>query len=157
MTFLLGDIADHLKASVEIADAFTPDSQASQLGVEVMIFPEIIPQRLTKWEQAIVLNDISNQPEEYLGGEVGTHESIIQIDVWTDGKGGRKRVNELAEKVRNRLNGYRGQFGEGVFGTAHMIRNNTIPFQPIDGTDNHKRRVSMDFRFIHTADIPTFS
>jgi hypothetical protein len=92
-----------------------------------------------------------------LKGEVGTHTSIIQIDVWTDGTGGKSKANELGELVRNRLNGYKGQFGTGVYGTARMIRNDSLASQPFDGSDNHRRRVSMDFKIIHSADVPTFT
>jgi hypothetical protein len=105
-----------------------------------------------------VINDLSNTPEYYLGGEVGSHESVIQIDVWTNGDGGRARANELGELVRNRLSGYRGALGSGVFcNMCEMIRNNTVAADPADGSNVHRRRNSMDFRIRHTADVPTYS
>jgi len=147
MTFLTKDIADHLRSSTAVFDAFADD-----------IYPEVIPQeRKNNWRQALVLNDLSNEPEYYLGGESGTHTSIIQIDVWTDGESGKARANELAELVRNRLSGYRGQFGTGCSGTAHMIRNDSVAAPPVDGGSTHRRRVSMDFKIIHTADVPTLA
>lgn len=144
MTYLLKDIADHLKGSTDVSDEF---------GIH--FYPDFIPQGIS-WEQAVVLSDISNVPDYYLGGESGTHTSTMQIDVWTDGKGAkpRERLNTLTELVRNRLSGYRGQFGTGCYGTARIVRNNTIAAQPTDGSDNHRLRASMDFEIIHTADVP---
>ena len=146
MTYLSKDVADHLKLSAAIVDAFSD-----------RIYPEIIPQEKRDAACAIVINDLSNDPEYSLAGEVGTHTSVIQVDVWTDGKGGRGRANELGELVRNRLSGYRGTFGTGVYGTSHMIRNNTVAAPPLDGSDIHRRRVSMDFEIIHTASVPTLT
>lgn len=147
MTYLTKDIADHLKGSTAINDAF---------GVH--FYPDGIPQGIA-WEQAIVISDLSNDPEYDLDGEVGTHTSVIQVDVWTDGKGAkpRERINTLSELVRSRLSGYRGQFGTGVYGTARMIRNNTVAAPPTDGSDTYRRRASMDFEIIHTADVPSLT
>lgn len=153
MTFLTKDIADHLKGSTAIVDA-----------VSCRVYPEVIPQvtrdsdgRTVTPYPSIVINDLSNEPTYSLAGEVGNHTSVIQIDVWTDGTGGKQRANELGELVRNRLNGYRGQFGTGCTGTAHMIRNNSLHAQPTDGSDVHRRRVSMDFQIIHSASVPTLT
>lgn len=147
MTFVVKDIADHLKGSTNILNAFSDD-----------IYPEIIPQhRKDQWVQALVLNDLTNEPEMSLEGEVGTHTTVVQIDVWTNGVGGKARANELSELVRNRLNGYRGTFGTGCYGTARMIRNDSVTAPPVDGSDLHRRRVSMDFEVIHSASVPTFT
>lgn len=146
MTYLSKDVADHLKGSTNIVSAFSD-----------RIYPEVIPQDQRDAECAMVINDLSNEPEYYLGGEAGLHTSVIQVDVWTDGKGGRARANELGELVRNRLSGYRGTFGTGVYGTSRMIRNNTVAAPPIDGSDTHRRRVSMDFEIIHSASVPTLT
>lgn len=137
---------DHLRGSTAIVDAFSD-----------RIYPELIPQHVRDWQEAMVVNEISTVPEMYLGGEVGRHTSIIQVDVWTDGQGGRKRANDLGELVRNRLSGYRGQFGTGCFGVAEMIRSDTLASDPLPGSDIHRRRVSMDFRVGHTADVPTLT
>lgn len=145
MTFLVKDIADQLLASTAIVNAFSN-----------RVFPEVIPQGSNQYP-AIVLNDISNAPEYYLGGESGMHTSTVQVDVWTDGTGGKQKANELGELVRNRLSGYRGQFGTGVYGTARMISNNSNAAAPVDASDNHRRRVSMDFEFIHSAAVPDFT
>jgi len=145
VTFLTKDIRDHLAGSVEIANAFGE-----------RIHDGAIPQGIN-YAQAIVINLTFNDPEYYLGGESGTHRSIVQIDVWTDGNGHAVRLNELAELVRNRLSGYRGQFGEGCYGTSRMIRNDALSAPPVDGSNLHRRRQSMDFEIIHTADVPTFA
>lgn len=153
MTFLTKDIADHLKGSTSILDA-----------VGNRVFPEVIPQitrdsdgRTVTPYPSIVINDLSNDPTYSLAGEVGNHTSVIQIDVWTDGTGGTSKANELGELVRNRLSGYRGTFGTGVYGTARMIRNNSVAAPPVDGSDTHRRRVSMDFEIIHSASVPTLT
>jgi hypothetical protein len=145
MTFLSKDVRDYLAAGVEIANAFGE-----------RIFPDGMPQGAAY--PAIVISDLSNSPEYSLAGEVGTHTSVITIDCWTDGKGGRERVNRLGEMVRNRLSGYRGALGDGVYcNGARMIRNNSLAAEPLPGSDQHRRRASMDFEIIHTAAVPDFA
>ena len=153
MTFLAKDIRDQLIASTAIADAFSdrvygevmPQDERDSGGVRKLLYP------------CLIINDVSAEPEMYLGGEAGVHMSVIQIDVWTDGTGGKSKANELGELVRNRLSGYRGQFGTGCYGTCRLIRNNSLAAPPVDGSDVHRRRVSMDFEIIHSADVPTFT
>ena len=145
MTYLIKDIRDHLMGSALLADA-----------VGTHIYPEVIPQGVT-WEAAIVLQEINSLPEYTLAGEVGTHITTMQVDIWTDGTGGRPRVTEIAELVRNRLSGYRGQFGDGEFGTARLVRSDSLAASPTDGSVTHKRRISQDYEIIHTADVPTFA
>lgn len=145
MTFLTKDIRDHLADSVEIANA-----------VGDRIYPDGMPQGSEY--PAIVISDLSSTPEYDLGGEVGTHTSVVTVDCWTDGKGGRERVNQLGEMVRNRLSGYRGQLGDGAFCSgAMLIRNNTVAAEPLPGSDQHRRRASMDFSIVHTAAVPDFA
>lgn len=153
MTFLVKDIRDHLTASTNIADAFSD-----------RIFPDSIPQEIrdstgTRRElyPAIVLSEISGQPEYDLSGESGVHTTQMQLDIYTDGTGGRQKANELSELVRNRLSGYRGQFGSGASGTCRLIRPATAIQPPTDASDTKRYRVSMDFEIIHTADVPDFS
>lgn len=145
MTYLTKDIRDHLMGSVNIADAFGEH-----------IYAEAIPQD-AEWEEMLVINDLSNNPEYSLAGEVGTHTTIIQIDVWTKGAGGKPRVVALGEMVRNRLSGYRGQFGSGEYGTARLLRNDALAPPDPSGGPVHRRRVSQDYEIIHTADVPTFA
>lgn len=150
MTFLVKDIRDQLTASTAILDAFSD-----------RIFPDSIPQELRDSEgnrrtlyPAIVIGEISAQPEYDLGGESGVHTTQLQLDVYTDGTGGRPKANELSELVRNRLSGYRGQFGTGCSGTCRLIRVPTTIEAPTDASDNKRYRVSMDFEIIHTAAVP---
>lgn len=151
MTFLSKDIRDHLAGSVNIVN-----------DVGDNIYADAIPQSKNgqnpfRPEKAIVINDLSNDPAMYLGGESGTHVSQIQIDYWTDGKGSAAVVNAGTELIRNRLNGYKGQFGTGCYGVAHMLRNNSVAAPPFNGSDVHRRRGMMDFEITHTADVPTFT
>ncbi len=153
MTFLTENIVDHLKGSTAILDAFSN-----------RIFAGIIPQDWTDGAgnkasayPCIVINNISNNPENSLAGEIGLHTTTMQIDVWTDGTGGARKVNELSELIRNRCNFYRGAIGTGVYGTIRQVRHNELDSPPVDGSDDYPRRISKDFEFIHTADVPTFA
>lgn len=147
MTFLTKDIRDHLAGSTAIVNV-----------VSDRMYAESVPQGKGELDYpCIVINDVSSDPEMYLGGEAGVHTTVIQIDAWTDGSGGKAAINTLSELIRNRLNGYRGQFGTGCSGTARMIRNNSVAAPPVDGSDQHRRRASLDFEIIHTADVPTFT
>ena len=145
MTFLSRDIRDHLAGSTAITN-----------DVSDKIYADFIPQGV-QYEKAIVINDITNDPEHYLAGEAGIHTSQIQIDYWTDGTGGKAAVNTGSELIRNRLNGYKGQLGTGCHGSVRMIRNDSLATPPVDGSDRRPRRQSMDFEIIHTADVPTFT
>ncbi len=145
MTYLVQDIRDHLAGSTAIVN-----------DVGDNIYPEVIPQKV-QYEKAIVINDISATPEYALRGEVGLHTSRIQIDYWTNGTSGKYAANFGAELIRNRLSGYRGQFGTGCYGTSRMLENNSLAASPFDASDMHRRRVSMDFEIIHSADVPTFT
>ncbi len=144
MTFLLKDIRDQLAASAAITDAFSD-----------RIYAENAPQGAGY--PRLHITDISNQPEYYLGGEAGYHTTMVQVDVWTDGTGGKFRANELGELVRNRLSGYRGQFGTGCYGTARLERNDSIVSPPGDSSDQNRFRYSMDFEIKHSAAVPTFT
>lgn len=144
MTFLVKDIRDRLAASANVVDK-----------VSDRIYSEVAPQQASL--PYLILNEISQQPEFYLGGEAGRHTSVIQIDVYTDGKKGQQEANEIAELVRNRLSGFRGTFGAGCYGTSRMIRCESNPVPPVDGSDFTKRRVSMDYEIFHTADVPSLT
>jgi hypothetical protein len=144
VTFLLKDIRDRLATSSAIVDAFSD-----------RIYPETAPQGASF--PRIHISDVSSLPEYYLGGEAGLHVSKVQLDVWTDGTGGKFRANELSELVRNRLSGYKGQFGTGCHGSAVLIRNDPDSLPPVDGSDTRNLRVSMDFEITHSASVPTFT
>jgi hypothetical protein len=144
MTFLAKDLRDFLRDSPNCYDVFGE-----------RIYDSRLPQGLVG--DALVINIVSQQPEYYLGGEVGLHMSQVQIDVWSNGERGAAGANELAEKVRNRLSGYRGDMGDGFCNHARIIRYDSTAPEPIDGSNLHRRRVSMDFEITHTADVPSFS
>lgn len=144
MTDILRDIRDHLLGSSNITNEFGD-----------RIFDDVAPQGIQY--PYILISDMSSDPLEALDGEVGTHDALIQIDVWTDGTGGRGKAKELGEMIRNRLNGYRGQFGDGSYGTAHQRRYNALSAPPLEGSNIHRRRISMDYQIIHSADVPTFT
>lgn len=131
-------------------------SEAITSDVGGNIFPDMIPQG-TDWETAIVLSDQSAEPDYYLGGEAGRHTAVIQVDYYTKGTNGKYAANNGGELIRNRLSGYRGQFGSGCSGVARLVRCNTLAAEPIDATDQWRYRVSMDFEINHTATQPTFS
>src|SRR5574343_1201324 len=134
MTYLVKDIRDQLAASTAVLDAFSD-----------RIFPDAIPQEVRDSDggrrtlyPAIVLNEISAQPEFDLGGESGVHATQLQLDIYTDGSGGRQRANELGELVRNRLSGYRGQFGSGCRGTCRLLRQAVTSDEPRDASDTRR-------------------
>lgn len=142
MTFLLRDIADHLKGSTAILD-----------DVGTNIFPDVIPQQQS-WDKAIVLSEISQRPEYYMGGEAGEHTTQIQVDYYTKGTNGRYTANIGSELIRNRLSGYRGTFGTGCRGTARLLSCVPQANEPTDATDTWRFRVTMDFEILHTAATP---
>lgn len=154
MTLLIKDVADHFAGSPSITNEFGS-----------RIFDGVIPQEYTNDQgvkanayPCIVINEVSATPDYYLGGEVGSHESNVQVDVYTTGVGGAARCHELAELVRRRLSGYRGVLGTGCFcNMAELTRNSPFAIPPVNASGLHKRRRSMEFRIRHTADVPTFA
>lgn len=153
MTYLAKDIRDHLVGSTAIQNAFS-----------TRIYPGVIPQEernsggsRRELYPCIVYTEVTGRPENYLGGESGVHQTRIQLDIYTDGTGGQQRLNELTELVRNRLSGYRGTFGTGCYGTAHLERNEPLTMTPQDGSDKHRRRQVMEFLITHTAAVPTLT
>lgn len=147
MTNLLRDIRDHLQTSEDINEAFGD-----------RIFPDVVPQKTAY--PYINLSDVSGSVPYSLAGEVGTHESIITVDVWTDGTGRRAAAERLGELVRNMLSGYRGQLGESgqmCYGCTLQRPLQILASDPLPGSDQHRRRASMDFSIHHPAAVPTFT
>lgn len=146
MTNLLRDIRDHLITDSDIVTAFGG-----------RIYPDVVPQGTAY--PYINLSDVSSSPEYDLDGEVGTHISIVTVDVWTDGTGRRAAAERLGDLVRNMLSGFKGQFGDSGqwCSGCEMQRNNILASDPLPGSDEHRRRVSMDFQITHSASVPTFT
>lgn len=145
MTYLLKAVRDYLVTSAEVAEKFCD-----------RIYPDRAPQAAAY--PFLNLSDLSNDPEEGLSGEVGNHESIITVDIWTDGGLGAPEANQLGEVVRNMLSGYKGALNDDVWcNGCHVIRNQSLASDPLPGSDTHRRRVSQDYRIFHTADIPSFT
>lgn len=145
MTNLLKDIRDHLQTSDDINEAFGD-----------RIFPDVVPQKTAY--PYINLSDVSGSPEYDLSGEIGTHTSIVTVDAWTDGTGRRAAAERFRDMILNMLSGYKGQLGEGVWCNGCIAqRVNILASDPKGGSDEHRRRASIDFQIIHTAAVPTFS
>lgn len=150
MTFLLRDLRDHLSGSADIADAVgeriypdaIPQESRDSTGVRRTLFP------------AIVLTELSGDIAYSLAGEAGRHTTQVQLDIYTDGAGGRQSANTLSELVRNRVSGYRGQFGTGCYGTGYVLRPATNIQVPTDAGEHARYRVSLDLEIHHTADRP---
>ena len=118
------------------------------------VFPGKVPQGESF--PAIVLQKISRSHEYHLTGELGIGSEMIQVDVYDRGRNARWSVEYIAELIRLRMSGYRGQLNADVFCHGATIeRNNEVNERPADASDEWIERESMDFQVWTTTAVPT--
>lgn len=101
---------------------------------------------------SIILRNIS--PEHYytLTSEAPVVRDVVQIDCYNVTS---TQADGLAEKVRNRLSGYRGAAGDTTIQGAVIIRDDAFTDEPEDNSDRWIHRRSLDFSIHHTQAVPT--
>ena len=109
----------------------------------------------------IVLSEIDDQPVYHVAGESDISRLTIQVDCWARDEGdmpsGKRQAREIADAVRNRVSGYRGDMGDSRVRSVTMIRNTPLDEPPQDGSHYRRHRVSMDFDILYYRLVPDFT
>jgi len=108
--------------------------------------------------ECIVLQAINANHNYSLGGEVADRLSRLQITTYSDNA---VRAESLMELVRNRLSGYRGSMGDSSPTTVKtcIIENNVGSGveDPQDSGDKFGHSYTVDYKIIHTTEVPTLT
>lgn len=120
--------------------------------VEQRIFDGRVPQSVFSQEH-ITLARVNSSHIYDVSGELSVVQALVQIDLYSHSPAVR---DELAELVRKRLSGIRGEIGNPgdadslVFVLASTIeRDDQIEEPPQDGSDNWMFRRSVDYLMTH--------
>lgn len=100
----------------------------------------------------IIVRDTSSEHFNTLENEVGVKRARVQIDCYD--KTGRYAF-ALAEKVRNRLSGYRGEAGDTTIQGATLENSGPLAEKPENKSDQWIHRYYLDFSIFHTQSTPT--
>lgn len=145
---MITDLRDFLRDSAAVAD-LVGDRIEKQYPRQHIRFPYLV---------VIELDD--SPPLYTLSGEADISNITVQIDAWardTDDTRGALKARELADAVRNRLSGYRGEMGDALVRSVTMTRSTTLNEEPEDGSDRRPHRVSMDFEIKYYRAVPDFT
>jgi hypothetical protein len=118
------------------------------------IFSGHIPQGVT--ETCIVLTKVDANHEYSLANEISPTQFIYQLDIYDSGAAGRANVDAVAELIRLRLSGYRGQLNDDVYcHVATISRDNDLDIPPGDSSDQWTARTSFDISLFLNTTEPT--
>lgn len=107
--------------------------------------------------EAVVLQEFGRDPEYSLANESGQHRVRFQIDCYSDSP---RHAESLAQLIRNRLSGYRGEIGKTEpveIQSTQVIDAGALIDEPVDKSDKWTHRYRMDFSAFVSASIPTFT
>ena len=125
------------------------DVVGSRIHAQIRPQGEVLP--------AITYQRISSTHERHTTGASGIANARLQIDCWATGNGGYSRAKDLAERVRNAIDGYRGAMGQDTVKSV-VLENQTDDYFASDASaDVGTYRVSSDYMFWFTESIPTFT
>lgn len=118
----------------------------------------IRPGRLRQADRgdAIVLQEVSRNPAYALSGEAGKHDVVLQVKCYSDTPEG---AYSLADLVRNRMSGYRGNIGqqdERQVESVRIIASGADEESLDDASDQYRFSCRWDFALFVTESIPTF-
>lgn len=138
----------------QLAEFFWADDDINNRTGE-RIYPMRAPQGVRG--ELIILQEITNTPAYTLQREAGVHDKIVQIDCYAATP---RAAESLAELVRMRLSGFRGEIGTTTpvdVESCRIISSGPETERPRDDSDNWIHRYRMDFAMWVQATIPTFS
>ena len=100
--------------------------------------------------ECIIIRDVSGTHNYSLSGEIGTRQSVVQIDCYSDSSA---RAYDLCEMVRNRLSGRPG--GDEIESCIIVGGARAADEAPSDKSDRWVHSYSLDFEVFHYEGIPT--
>lgn len=141
-------MAEHPNILRSVRDSLV-DRPGIRTHVGMRVFDGRVP-AAAQHSNHIVLRRISSVHEYDLGGEIGTVQTVVQIDVYSNVPAIR---DDVAEEVRLMLSGSRGYVGNEAsklfVNAATVERDMAIEDRPVDASDEWVFRRSMDFRITH--------
>ncbi len=106
----------------------------------------------------IILGTVSGDTPYSLQGEIGVTQSLLQVTVWERDPNGPFKANEVAELVRDKVSGWRGNWDQTFVSDCSLQGE---PFDltdpPDDKSDDWWHGVQMDFKVTHRRSIPALS
>lgn len=109
----------------------------------------------------LLLTALDDTPPLYhLGGEPDISEFMVQIDAYAKDDGGPNGAyvaQQLADAVRNRISGYRGDMGNTSVRSCTLLRSNALDEEPEAGEQGRTHRVSMDYQIKYARTVPDFT
>jgi hypothetical protein len=142
---ILADLADYLTNKQDI-----------HAIVEGKVYANRAPRHASA--PYILLGRVSEQTPYSLAGEIGITQAIVQVACWASDPGGPYAASELAELVRDKISGYRGDWGSTFVSDCSLVSGPVeIQEAPDDASDNWFHAVSMDFMVTHAREVPSLT
>lgn len=138
------DTIDYLRDGESVADL-----------VDVRIFDTVAPQDESL--PNITVQELTVTPEYGLGGEIGVHKALVQVDCWAQDPKGALQAKRLGDAVRGRMSGFKGEFNGTRVSSCLMVRGSLLEEETEDGSGDYYHRFSMDFEIYHGASVPDFA
>lgn len=142
---ILADLRSHLLSFVDLTN---------KIGDRVYInrAPDKTP------TPYMIVSMVSGDVPYSLQGEVGTVQPMIQIAVWERDPNGPFKADQVAELVRDKLSGWRGNWGD-TFVCDCSLQSEPIALEepPEDGSGNWWHAVNQDYKVTHRRAIPSLS
>lgn len=102
----------------------------------------------------LIVRNVTSQRFYGLVNEIGTKQSILQIDCYENSA---TKAYDLSELVRNRLSGYSGAAGDATVYESMIIAERADREKPENKSDRWVFRYSADYQIYHDSVVPTFS
>lgn len=106
----------------------------------------------------ILLGLVGGNPYYTLSGEAEVAQPTIEVACWATDPGGAYAANEVADLVRSKISGWRGEWGDTFVCDCSL---ESEPFdlvdEPPDGSDNWIHGVTQTYRVTHRRAAPTLS
>lgn len=121
------------------------------------VFPNAIPPGDAF--PCITFNRIGSEQPHHLTAAAVVQSARIQIDCWgkdPDGDGYEDCAN-IAEALRNRLDGYRGAMGSVTVKTCHLHDQRDDYEAPADGSGVGIDRISQEYLMWYSVSLPSFA
>lgn len=109
--------------------------------------------------ESIVIQEISGGPFNYLDGETGVWESMLQITTYSSNP---KAAKTLSDIVRDKFSGFKGMAGdkEPTYIQSALIEPSSCfsdDEAPLDGSDKWFHKYNATYRVLHTVSVPTLA
>lgn len=120
--------------------------------VGTRIYLDTAPQGVTS--PYLIYQEVDSQTEHHMTGASALRGATYQFDCYASGS---LQVKQLADSVRQSLDGYRGAMGSETVRMCHLTSSNGAPITAEDGEEQGLKLVTLDFDIWYVEDVPSFS